>query len=253
MRRLLLGALLLATGLNTGCIKMHVDTIIEKDGSGTCTITYSISHEVAEAFASIEQSGAGMGMDSSPPQLQDLTRSQAEAASREAGVKLLDHRLVDQDGVMTLTMELGFDDIARLSGALDALLGDDAIEDEPEMLGIFAGDDGNFVLKTVPVAREPRVEDVEDDQFEMPTPGDMASMQAAMQHMETLMAHLDQMDMRLSFTVPGEVIHSNAMEVEDRTSIWTVNAANMMQSEEMDMSPEIRFAGKGLTLKPTQP
>ena len=253
MRRLIIGTLMLAMGLCSGCVKMHVDTVIEQDGSGTCTIQYGISHEVAEAFARIDQSGAGMGLDSSPPQLQDLDRAQVEAACRQAGVELLEHRLADEAGAMNLTIKLGFEEVGRLSDALDALLGGDEVDDEAQRLGIFAAGDGDFVLKTVPVDRAPRDEDEDLDEFEPATPGDMAAMQEVMQHMETLMASLEQMDLRLSFTVPGEVIHSNAMEVEGRTSIWTVNAANMMQSEEMDMSPEIRFAGKGLSLKPRQP
>ena len=52
-----------------------------------------------------------------------------------------------------------------------------------------------------------------------------------MQYFGVLMSHMQELDVRLTVAVPGDVINSNAMEVEGRTSIWAINAANMMDAE----------------------
>ena len=63
------------------------------------------------------------------------------------------------------------------------------------------------------------------------------------------MQHMAELDIRMAITVPGEIISSNAMAVEGRTSIWALNAANMMQAEDTDMDPVIIFASDGLKIE----
>ncbi len=255
MRRLLLFPLMLAVVLASGCMKMHMDTEIEKDGSGTCTVTYRISRPVADAFEKMSAGGGGaMGLDAGPPQLKELTRAHMEEIGRKAGVKVLEHRFEDGADGVGLTMKLGFPDVGALSQVLNELNGGGG--EQPEILGIFRTDDGDYVLKSTPApAAASAPEEAEDEDVEDAFAGadDPAAMAEAMQQMSVLMSHLGELDMRLTFTVPGDVIHSNAMEVEGRTSIWTVNAANMMQAGESEMKPEIRFSGKGLNLKAAKP
>ena len=251
MRHLLLLPLVLAVGLSTGCMKMHMDTVIETDGSGTCTVTYRLSRPVADAFEKMS-GGGGMGLDAGPPQLEELTRAHMEELGRNSGVKVLDHRFEDGADGVSLTMKLGFPDVGSLSSVMNELNGSSG-GDEQEVLGIFLTDDGNYVLKSVPAPAGTGSPAAGEDDGADEEMGDPAEMAEAMQQMSVLMAHLGELDMRLTFTVPGDVIHSNAMEVEGRTSIWTVNAANMMQAGESDMKPEIRFSSKGLSLEATKP
>ena len=70
-------------------------------------------------------------------------------------------------------------------------------------------------------------------------------------HFAVLLKHVGELDVRRTITVPGEVISSNAREVEGRTSIWAINASNMM-SQSQDMTPEIVFSGAGLKIKPVK-
>ena len=250
MRRLLLIALSLTVVLCTGCVKMHMDTVIEKDGSGTCTVTYSMAREVADALAKMSDADPdAMGGDQDIPMLKDMTRDKMDAACKKAGVKLVDHQFTDDATGQSLTMKLGFDDVSDLSKALDVT--DDGDGDQ-DLLGIFRAEDGNYVLKTVTVSRdesEEEPEETEAEAMDMGNPEDMAKMQEAMQYMGVLMAHIGDMDIRMAVTVPGDVISSNAPEVEGRTSVWTVNAANMMAAEDMDMEPAIVFSSKGLKIK----
>lgn len=251
IRRSVIVLLVAAMGLSTGCMKMHLDTVIEKDGSGTATLVYTMSKEVATAMAKMEGDAAA-GLDEGPPALGEMTREKMEEVCGKAGVKLVAHEYEDDGQNVSLTMKLGFSDLTSLSHAMNVINGS-AAGAEQEMLAIEDAGDGDYVLRTrkVPGAA---VEDEEDD-LEDPSEdvSDMGDMQDAMAAMSTLMAHLGDLDVRMSITVPGDVIHSNAMEVEGRTSLWTINAANMMQAEELDMSPEIRFSGKGLKLRTTAP
>ncbi|HOX24730.1 MAG TPA: hypothetical protein PLL30_03075 [Candidatus Krumholzibacteria bacterium] len=253
MRTLSVLIVAVALGLGTGCVKMQMETVIESDGSGTCTVAYGMSREVADAIAKMSELDSGtMGGSAEMPSLEDMTRDNMEAACREAGVKLVDHQYTDDASGTHLTMKLAFDDVANLSGALDAL---GANEDGGrEHLGIFQAGDGNLILKVIAAsdeeaAEEPAEEEETADEDEAGGEEDMAKMQEAMQYMGVLMAHSNELDVRMTVTVPGDVVSSNAPEVEGRTSIWAINASNMMAAQSMDMEPEIVFSGKGLKIK----
>jgi len=248
MRKLLTAALLVALGLLTGCVKMHMETVIEADGSGTCAVTYAMGREVADAIAELtELNPDAMGEDEEIPSFADMTREKMEQACGEAGVKLVGHEYTDDASGNRLTMTIAFTDVTQLSSALNGIGHDGG--DGQERLGIFRADDGNFVLKSVSVAAEPTADEAPAEPAEEAA-DNAANMQQAMQYMGVLMAHVNELDMRLAFTVPGDVISSNAPEVEGRTSIWTVNAANMM--DQPDLEPEIVFASKGLKLKASE-
>lgn len=254
-RQLLCGMLVAILSTTSGCMKMHVETVIEKDGSGICTINYGARHEVMEALKKAGAAGGGMGGDGTPPTPRELTREHVETICRTTGIVLLDHQLQDSAERFDLTMKLGFDDVGTLSKALHLLHGS-TDGDEMQQLGIYDAGDGNYVLKSTAVAGEPIDDDHRGDAEEDTSAdlSDMDDMMEAMQAMGALMTHINDLDVRSSFTVPGDVVHSNAMEVEGRTSIWSINAANMMmQLEDMDMEPEIVFSGKGLKLQTTAP
>jgi sugar phosphate isomerase/epimerase len=251
IRRSLIVLLVTATGLSTGCMKMHLETVIDQDGSGTTTLTYAMSTEVAAAFSKMDAAG-GSGLEGGPPALSEMSREQMEEICRQAGIKLVSHDYQDDGKNVSLTMKLGFSDLASLSRAMNVINGS-AAGSEQEMLAIESTGDGNYVLRTVKVPGAAADENDEDLEEALADMSDMADMQESMAAMSTLMAHLGDLDVRMAITVPGDVIHSNAMEVEGRTSIWTINAANMMQAEGLDMSPEIRFSGQGLKLRPTTP
>ena len=65
-----------------------------------------------------------------------------------------------------------------------------------------------------------------------------------------LMGAVAELDVRMTITVPGEIIESNAPTVEGNTSIWAINASNMMEQQDQDMEPVITFSSKGLKIKP---
>ncbi len=257
MRTWVLGVLAAAVCLLAGCMKVHIETDIAKDGSGTATLTYAMVREVADAISAMEAAGSA-GAEVDMPRLGDLTRDSLAASCRRAGVNLLEHRHTDDAAGVTLSFKVAFDDVEDLSRLLASFDGDD---DDGELEGwrIEPLGDGNYALRTVTLPPAAAAEPADDDEAadldeldelaEMDDLDEMSDLAAAFQHMAVLMSNIDKLDIRMAITVPGDVIHSNAMEVEGRTSIWTINAANMMQADEAALDPEIRFSGKGLKLK----
>ena len=247
MKRILTLVLLTLVALGTGCVKVHMDTTITADGSGTATISYTMSREVADALTKLMATNPGSLTESGDfSDFMDLRRDKLAAACKTTGVELLDHQFKDDESGRELVMKLGFKTVGDLSRALGAL-DEDAGGKEHEELRIERTEDGNYRLHNVTVPGDGSTTEVVEE-----TTGseqDMARMQESMQYFGVLMSHMEEMDIRLTVTVPGEVISSNAMEVEGHTSIWAVNAANMMAAEDMDMEPNIVFSREGVTIK----
>ncbi len=263
MRRSLLALAVLAMTLGTGCMQIHIDTDIGPDGSGTATISYQVSREVADALAKLEEAGGAGGMTGDigeTPALDDLDRERVDAAASDSGVEVEEFTRTDDASGQSLRIVVAFDHLDELSAFLNSTTASDAGEDTRDELRIARTDDGNFLLHTVsvPVPESERTDAAADtgpegDAGDAPGGVDeMAQMQDSMQYVGVLMGAMDQLDVRMTFTVPGEVLSSNAMEVDGRTSIWAINAANMMQAQQgMEMEPEIVFSSEGLSLEPT--
>ena len=64
--------------------------------------------------------------------------------------------------------------------------------------------------------------------------------------MSKLMASMNELDVRMEITVPGDILSSSAPTVEGRTSVWAINAANMMEAQNMSTDPEITFSKEGV-------
>ena len=238
-------AILLAVG---GCVRMHSDLDIEKDGSGTFTMTYSMSKEVAGAIKELEAM-PGSGGDQDAPTLDDFSREKITELASKYDVKVEDFERTTTAGRETISFTLAFKCIADLSGVIQG-----TTDDNGGGMAIFKTADGNYVLEAV-TAPEPIAPDddagVQVDARDTPVdPAQMSpeDMQRSMEIMGKLMGSLSELDIRMAVTVPGEVISSNAPSVEDRTSIWAINADNMMSAGN-DMQPQIVFSGKGLKIK----
>ena len=243
MRLLLLPALALLAWTTSGCVHMHMETVIDPDGGGACTVSYAIGREVADAVAALNALGAGPATERLPS-LDGLGRDEVARICAAHGVTLVDHRYTGAAAGQRLDLALAFDDVGALSAVL-AGLGDGG----GGVMRIDANDDGTYTLRTAPAAPEADGEPPAPADRRPPASADeMGRMQRSMPHLGVLMAHLDELDVLMTITVPGDVIHSNAMEVEGRTSIWSVNAANVGHATGGGMDPVIRFAGDGVTI-----
>ena len=59
---------------------------------------------------------------------------------------------------------------------------------------------------------------------------------------------MSDLDILMKITVPGDVIESNAPQVDGRTSIWKIDSSNMME-QQGELEPVITFSGKGVKIK----
>ena len=113
--------------------------------------------------------------------------------------------------------------------------------------GLFKMDDGNYILVGV---EAPEGDDEEEAAEEVPTmeQPDPAKMGKMMEVMGKLMASINELDVTMKITVPGEVIKHNAPKQEGNTLIWEINGENMMSAGDDFGEPEIVFSGKGLDI-----
>ena len=239
----------------TGCIQAHSDTVIEKDGSGTATLTMSMSPSMTEVMKDMEDLGMTQGQEMDVPKFDDINKDDLVKAAKGHGVKITKFEKGMVDGREKLDIAMDFEDLKSLSYVMGSLMGGNP----GDGMGIFETDDGNFVLKqaTYDFPDEP-TEEVEESE---PAPGSesdtkkptLTDEEKAAKQMEIygkLMGTVAELDVRLTITVPGEIIESNAPSVEGNTSIWAINSGNMMNIQDQDMEPVITFSSKGLKIKP---
>jgi hypothetical protein len=228
--------------LGSGCVQVRMDTEIAADGSGSTTISYHMSRPVADAISRLASYQAG-GPEAihDYADAMDLRRERIDTVCRATGARLLDHTFVDDPQGRRLSMTLAFPRVEVLSHVFAEL--DDSPGGERRELRLVRTAQGDYHLTSVAMTSAEAVVDEA-----MPPAGQWApeDTHAAMQDLFVLLDHREELDVRITVTVPGEVISSNAMEVSDRTSIWFVNAATTGQPESPDFTPDILFSGEGL-------
>lgn len=239
----------------TGCIQMHSDTTIEKDGSGTASLTLSLSPTMLEAMEDMKDMDMGQGQEMDVPELDQINKEELEKACKGHGVKVKKFQKDTTEGRMNLDLVLEFKDLKGLSYVMGNIMG----ENPGDGMGIFETADGNFILKKAfydfppepakdTKETEPEAESSEGGEGSTMTDEEKAQKQ--MELMGKMMGAMAELDVKFTITVPGEVIESNAPIVEEKTSTWAINAGNLMSQEQTDPEPVIIFSSKGLKIKP---
>ncbi|MBK6901021.1 MAG: hypothetical protein IPH09_17760 [bacterium] len=242
MKKLMIPALAVLVAALAGCVQIKMATDIAKDGSGTYTMTYSVSQEVEQTINEMRALGGDMAeqMDEAPD-FADFDRDDFTNKIGKHGVKLVDYSNEVRDGRRTVVMKLSYPDLKALSEAMGGSFGGSG-----GGMKITKNGAGDYVLASYQVQATEEAETEEEA-----APEDMnAAMQNAAKSMELmgrLMAHISEMSMAIAITLPGDIVESNAHRVEGRTCIWEINANNMMQAEGME--PHVVFSGKGLSIK----
>jgi hypothetical protein len=224
-------------------MQVHMDTDIAKDGSGTFTMSFAMSTEVAQTLQEMSSMSPPGQQGGSPPSLEDFDRDKIEATCKKHDVKLAKYEKTSADGKDTMTMVLEFKSLQDLSAVLGATQG------EKTGIGIFKQADGNYLLKEYDLPAELLAEEEAEEEAAEQAPADMdpAAMGKSMELMGKLMASASELEVSMRITVPGEVISHNAMRQEDKTLVWEINSENMMTMQG-GMEPEIVFSGQGLKI-----
>ena len=253
----------LITLVLTGCVQLHSETVIAKDGSGTANLTLSLSPAMQDVLKDMKDLDMGKDQNMDIPMFDDINKDDLAKAAEGRGVTIKKFEKIVVDGREQLDIVMDFEDLEGLSYVMGNIMGD-----EPgDGMGIFETADGNFVLKdahydfpAVSAApgtpaepaegAEPEVEGKGEGSAESSTMTDEEKAQKQMEVMGKMMGAMAELDVKFAITVPGEVIESNAPTVEGNTSIWTINSGNMMSQQGQDMDPVITFSSKGLKIKP---
>jgi len=254
-KSIMLAIVILAAASLAGCVQMYSDTIIDKDGSGTANFTMSLSPGMLEAIQEMEELGMNEGQDMDVPEFDQINREDLEKSIEGHGVEITKFEKDTSDGNMKMDIALEFEDLEGLSFVMGKIMGDAP----GSGMGIFETADGNFILKEAeydfPAEPADEAEETEPADGSAPT-GESSTMteeekaQKQMALMGKMMGSMAELDIKFTITVPGEVIESNAPVVEGNTSIWAINAGNMMNQQDNDMEPVITFSSKDLKIKP---
>jgi hypothetical protein len=242
----LIAAVAIMTFLFSGCMQMHMDSTIEKDGSGSMSMTMSLSKVLTESLDDLKTMDMGEdmgGMD----MMMEMDKDELQKQVKEYGVKVKTFEKSLVDGRQTVNVSMEFKDLEGLSYAMHALTQDDG-----GGLGFTDNGDGTFTLEPHEYAWPAVEEEAEEEEEAQGMPEmDPEAMGKQMEVMGKLMSSISELDISMKITVPGDIVESNAPTVEGRTSIWTINGSNMMTAGS-NMEPHITFQGKGLKLKATK-
>lgn len=227
-----------------GCIKVDQTLTIEPDGSGTLDMTYGLSEQTLGQLEAMEQMAAdmkqqGADVESGSPLDFDEAKIRKEFAEKGVeGVELLDVSSETRDGWKYMRVKMAFDD-------LDSLNETELFEDSGFALAKNA--QGNYVLTQKLGSGDTGMPGAQGQGEPGQSPAEDEKM---MQAMTAMMAGL-----RIALTVnaPGEIIESNAMQVEGKRASWVFDIdedpqvlSKLQGQEEM----RVVFAGKGLDLSP---
>jgi hypothetical protein len=239
MRRALLFVLVAGLGLLAGCVTFHSAIVIEPDGSGTCTLNFSVSESVKAALA---ESGSMGGEGKDMPSIDDFDRAEMEKRAKDNGVTITSFEHQTAEGRETVAIAMTFKDVTGLSRVMR--MGGSS---DDGVLAILRNAEGNYVLTSIPDPNPPAetAEEAAKTDEKPATPEDPAK---AMELMGILMQSISELDIRMEVTVPGDVLSSSAPTVEGRTSVWAINAANMMEAQNMATEPEITFSKQGVNI-----
>lgn len=244
MKNLMKITLLVAlAAMMTGCVQMHMDTEIKKDGSGTLDLTMSLSKVVTEVL----QDDVGDDDLKEIGKIMDMEKKDLEKKVKGHGVKIKKFSTKMVDGKETLHVVMEFKDLEGMSYAMGQIQG----EGGNSGMAIVDIGDGQYALRSFtydwPAREEEEIEEEVEEEMSMDDM-DPEKMQKQMESMGKLMGAMGELDFSMKISVPGDIVSSNAPLVEGRTSTWTINASNMMTAGG-DMEPNIVFSSKGLKIK----
>jgi hypothetical protein len=232
MRRFGLGLSVLVL-LLAGCIKVDQTLTLNADGSGRLALRYGMSEQTLAQLKAMEQlaaqGGEGLSMEQDTPFEFDPEQVREDfAADKPDGVELVDVSSEVVDGWKYIDLEVAFDDIRALKRT--ELFEDSELAIEPLANGDYR------------IMQRSGDEDLSGD----------AAGQELMQQMAQLLAGF-----RIAQTliVPGDIIETNAPEVDGRTATWVFDIEqdpNVIQTlNETDLS--LTFSGDGVELPAVAP
>jgi hypothetical protein len=247
MRALSVTALVAVALTTTGCFQLDVATTILADGSGTATAEIAMPCDVARVLYAGLPPGSEVDVPADAPTLGQKERERAERLASLHGVELLAFEHDASDDRQTARLTVAFADLASYSRFMGDMLDEDAND---EILQTTPGEGGICVLEAVPddaSGGEPGRRPPRDGQDTEPTPesSDDQSVEDLQTSLEVgifLMSHVRELDVEISFTLPGDIVMARDMLVEGRTAVWRFAPRTPLAAGFQEFEPHIVFA-----------
>lgn len=240
---LTLSAGLLAFSL-TGCVEINIETELKKDGSGKTEMEFVILPSTSEILAELAAIGDVPDVDIA--RLVNLDGKELQAVVESHGVKVKKFKSRLKDDMQTISFRLEYKDLEGHAFALDQISG----EHGAGHLGFFDAGEGNLLLKGT--VYEFPVEVEEEDTAAVET--EEVSQEVMVKQSELfgrLWRSVNELTLFRSITVPGDLVGSNAMETDGRTSTYWMDESNRSEAKD-NFDPNIVFSGKGMKIKPME-
>lgn len=235
---LMVATLMMAT-LFTGCIKIKMETKLKKDGSGKGKVELTVIPKITKALEEVKDIPT---MPETPiGNMANLDEDTLKEQIKGRDVKIKKFKNEIKDGSRKIKIEMDFKNLEDYSFVLSTIF------DEPGSgLGVFDAGDGNLRLKDAEYkipAPDPAAEEEE-----LVNPNDEA-MEVYLELMPLINSTMGEVEVINIITVPGDVIESDATEIDGRTCTWTLDFATI-RSDKDALKPNIVFSGKGMKIKP---
>ena len=234
--------LLAAVLAMSGCIKVDQTLSLNPDGSGTLEMVYGMSEQTIAQLEAMEQMAAGMNQEGmevevesdSPLDFDEEEIRKQFAEEQLQGVELLEVSSQSREGWKYMQVKMAFDDLASLEKT-------EFFEDSG--LRMTRNAEGNYVL-----AQRLGSADMDMPGSQSGPGGGSGMDEQMMQGMASMFAGL-----RVVMTVvaPGQVIESNATQVEGNRASWIYDIDEDPQIlSKLGGREEMRlvFSGEGLDL-----
>jgi len=217
-------AVFAAVLLLSGCIKVDQTLTIEPNGSGTLDMEYGMSEQTVAQLEAMKQMSEGMSQEGVEVESKSSLEFDEEEIRNDfadknlQGVKLLDVSSESRDGWKYMKVKLAFDN-------LDALKKTEFFEDSD--LTLTKNADGNYVLAQKLGSEEMGMPGPEASTGAGTSEGSAAAGGEASgapdmgaQMMQGMAAMFAGLRIAMTVVVPGEIIESNATQVEGNRASW---------------------------------
>ncbi|MDD2237880.1 MAG: hypothetical protein PHP44_05430 [Kiritimatiellae bacterium] len=226
--------ILMLAGLISGCVKMDQTLTINDDGSASVEMSYGMSEAMVNQMEAMKKMSASMGEEEEEDDSFDFDEQSIRdrfAGLKEEGITLDSVSTEVKDGWKYINMKYSTKDLAALAKTDLA---------ENSKMSLKKNADGNYVLLQ------------KNSDYNMGDDSEETSPEMKEMMMKQMLPMMKGMQVAFRVKVPGEIIESNATEVQGKEVAWVYDVDKdpsfILNADKME-DMKVVFSGKGLSLE----
>ncbi|MEE9554356.1 MAG: hypothetical protein V3W18_08680 [candidate division Zixibacteria bacterium] len=264
MKKLIIFLLAISLLLITGCFDYEQTMVLNKDGSGTVTMRYTVDKAYLDQIKQMSKAIAEQSGDNSllvDPAETMFSKSEIEETlkAHDAGIKMLSYEISETDNARIWDMKFSFADVNKLDILADALSADseEYKPSEGEEVIYSRQSDGTWLFSQPFMENDPEGEEVDeygyedsedyssedyeeeysedydgDDIGNLDIEGAAEAMENWSEEMKDLMQSMANKKIRVTIDFPGNIVESNATSTEGNSATWEYSLEQMQQAPE---------------------